>query len=372
MEEPGCQKMPPDRELDDCNKVVSAKKSKKEIKEDTIMSDKMEDAEGCFEETQAQDPQQKQKSSPISYRDSLLGCKKQGFNGVANGCSGMEEDTLISDVLDQTWSLPEPSEELKKLMEVYPVMPITEEEFNDECKQWNNALIITVLGARFNLYKLREHLGRIWGFTDFELVDLPNNYYVVRFNNDESWGGKYKRVLFEGPWAVAQHSILVQKWSPYFDPFHNPLGRIATWVRIPNIPLHCYSKKFIWRIGDMIGRTLRVDMNTIANLEESRAKVERGRFARICVEVDLQKKLIPRIICTSALFNVEYEGLNLICFECGRYGHTRDACPWKPSSQKVPETAPKTSDQPRMSPAKTLPEEDEHFGPWMLVKGNKS
>ncbi|XP_054788950.1 uncharacterized protein LOC129294555 [Prosopis cineraria] len=64
----------------------------------------------------------------------------------------------------------------------------------------------------------------IYGIPDFELIDLYNNYYVVRFTNLQQKKAQYKRVLFEGPWVVMQHCVLVQRWSPYFDPFNNPLG----------------------------------------------------------------------------------------------------------------------------------------------------
>lgn len=51
-----------------------------------------------------------------------------------------------------------------------------------------------------NLFKLKERLGKMWGLNDFDFIDLPNNYFVVRFHEDESWGIKYKTIiLLEGP-----------------------------------------------------------------------------------------------------------------------------------------------------------------------------
>lgn len=155
----------------------------------------------------------------------------------------------------------------------------------------------------------------MWGFNDYDFIDLPNNYFVVRFHEDESWGIKYKTIiLLEGPQVIAQHTLLTQSLSPYFDTFQNSFDMIATWVHIPNVPLHCYTKKYLWGIGDMIGRTLKVDMNTLSKLENGSTRVGRCRFARLVVEIDLQKQLLPRIICLASVFNIEYEGLNLICF----------------------------------------------------------
>lgn len=45
----------------------------------------------------------------------------------------------------------------------------------------------------------------------------------------------------------------------------------------------------------MIGRTLKVDLHTMKEMDMSTPRVERRRFARICVEIDLQKKLIPKV-----------------------------------------------------------------------------
>ena len=107
---------------------------------------------------------------------------------------------MPSDLLDQERKLPEPSKELRKLMDIFSVVPQSKEKFNDDYRPWNNAIIIIVLDLRMNLFKLKERLGKMWGFNDFDFIDLPNNYFVVRFHEDESWGIKYKTIiLLEGP-----------------------------------------------------------------------------------------------------------------------------------------------------------------------------
>ncbi|MCI53307.1 hypothetical protein A2U01_0074553, partial [Trifolium medium] len=55
----------------------------------------------------------------------------------------------------------------------------------------------------------------------------------------------------------------------------------------------------------------------------------RGKFARICVEIDLEKKLIPQVSVNALglVLNLEYEGLHAVCFNCGKYGHKKDVCP---------------------------------------------
>ena len=68
-----------------------------------------------------------------------------------------------------------------------------------------------------------------------------------------------------------------------------------------------------------------MDLHTLHE-QESQPFIERGRFARICVEVDLQKQLIPKILIRRRVNSVQYEGLHLICFSCGKFGHRKEAC----------------------------------------------
>ena len=79
---------------------------------------------------------------------------------------------------------------------------------------------------------------------------------------------------------IADHYLLVQRWRPNFDPWaldHH--RRIAAWIRIPVLPLEFFNAESLHMLGNLIGRTLKVDSITYTT--------ERGRFARICVELDL-------------------------------------------------------------------------------------
>ena len=37
---------------------------------------------------------------------------------------------------------------------------------------------------------------------------------------------------------------VVQRWSPSFDPMKNTQGKTTIWVRVPNLPIHCYNEEF--------------------------------------------------------------------------------------------------------------------------------
>lgn len=54
--------------------------------------------------------------------------------------------------------------------------------------------------------------------------------------------------------------------------------------------------------------------------------MERGRFARICVEIDLNQPVVGKIRVRGSWHKVEYEGLHVICSGCGYYGHVLKDC----------------------------------------------
>lgn len=96
--------------------------------------------------------------------------------------------------------------------------------------------------------------------------------------------------------------------------------KVAVWLRIPKFPLELYNATFLARIGSSIGSMLKIDKLTIHS---------KGQFARICVEVDLEKPLVSHIVVRGYNLLIEYEGLHLICFSCGKYGHKVNQCPEK-------------------------------------------
>ena len=44
-------------------------------------------------------------------------------------------------------------------------------------------------------------------------------------------------------------------------------------------------------------------------------------FARVCVEIDLDKLAIGKVWLKDFWYKVEYEGLHHICATCGCYGY---------------------------------------------------
>ncbi|CAN1821684.1 hypothetical protein LINPERHAP1_LOCUS29622 [Linum perenne] len=100
------------------------------------------------------------------------------------------------------------------------------------------------------------------------------------------------------------------------------------------------------RIGNHMSKTIRMDLAT--------SEGARGRYARVCVEVDLSKPLLGKYKIGDRVLYVEYESLENVCFHCRMYGHQLVAClslsptdgPSDPveQSQKVDEPSEKEND----------------------------
>lgn len=147
-----------------------------------------------------------------------------------------------------------------------------------------------------------------------KITDIPRGYYAIKFDSAED----NRHALLKGPWMVADHYILVQRWRPNFLRNANKERKVAVWVRVPELPLELYNGSFLKRLGSTLGSMLKIDRLTSIH--------SRGQFARICVEIDLAKHLIPQVMVRGEVLNLEFEGLHSVCFNCGVYGHRFDAC----------------------------------------------
>ncbi|CAN1133109.1 hypothetical protein LINPERHAP2_LOCUS7459 [Linum perenne] len=146
-------------------------------------------------------------------------------------------------------------------------------------------------------------------------------------------------------------------------------GRV--WVRLPGLPFEYFDANILQMIGDSIGKTVRIDHTTLEG--------SKGNFARMCVEVDLAKPLLSKYRLRCRVRRIEYEGLHIIYFNFGCYGHRDEACSQKkvddPDVSMDPNDAQTSSFMnpifQGLSDLETWPEVEEDFGPWMQVKKHK-
>lgn len=187
---------------------------------------------------------------PTSYKNMLLGVNGEIKSSSEEVESWSDEDGEEVEVQENPIGYVDP---------FCHVIEISSEEREKLCRPWRKAIIMKVLGRRVGYKTLAGRLSKIWNLTgNFELINLQNDFFLVRFYEPKD----YDCVFYEGPWMILGHYITIQRWKPEFRPFEESIKRVAAWIRIPNLPIEYYKKHFLWRIGNKVGRTLKVDVHT--------------------------------------------------------------------------------------------------------------
>ncbi|RYR11705.1 hypothetical protein Ahy_B04g069227 [Arachis hypogaea] len=123
-----------------------------------------------------------------------------------------------------------------------PIIPISKDEFDEWCKPWHAALIVKVLGKGVHLAFMEQRLNRDEVKKGkINVIDMDRNYFLVHFSDE----GDYSYTLTRGSWMIVKHYLI--------------------------------------RVGSALGTMLKIDKVTSIN--------SRGRFAKICMEIDLSRKL---------------------------------------------------------------------------------
>jgi hypothetical protein len=56
-------------------------------------------------------------------------------------------------------------------------------------------------------------------------------------------------------------------------------------------------------------------------VDENALTHEHGKYARLCVQVDLTKPLLTMFTIKGRKYNMEYEGLHMLCLTCDKLVH---------------------------------------------------
>ncbi|KAI9126966.1 hypothetical protein K1719_001525 [Acacia pycnantha] len=191
------------------------------------------------------------------------------------------------------------------------------EEKECEClmRPFSRTLVVKLLGRQISYGFMLKKLKQLWERKgNIEVFDCENHFYLVNFQSLED----YMEALVGGPWVIADAYLNIARWKPEFNPKNERIDSVVAWVRIPDLPVPFFDKKFLLNLGNSIGKAIRLDIHT--------AQRSRGKFARLCVELDLTKPLVPEFYVEGQVLSVEYESLGSLCSKCGRVGHSHQGC----------------------------------------------
>ncbi|CAN1152789.1 hypothetical protein LINPERHAP2_LOCUS18978 [Linum perenne] len=129
------------------------------------------------------------------------------------------------------------------------------------------------------------------------IIDLDKGCFMVKFSYEKD----YFKALTGGPWMILDHYLVVHQWSPDFRVSDSLPAKMVVWICFPLMLVQYYHAQILTSLNNLIGRTVKIDFNT--------QNAERGKFARLAVEIDLNEPLTPTIDLDGCRQDVEYENL---------------------------------------------------------------
>ncbi|XP_057452555.1 uncharacterized protein LOC130744380 [Lotus japonicus] len=225
-------------------------------------------SEGSGEPSRRQLPSMGGSGAHVSFRDKVLGGKKT--TSVRETVNLIDQGKMKIEHVNGNRMLP---------------MVVTDASIIRElCSPWQEALVISLLGKRLGYRTMKARLASTWRLAgDFDLLDVDNGFYMVKFD----LAGDRAKVMDGGPWVIFDHYLAVATWN---KEFLSPLARVTktlAWIRIPGLNVVFYDESYLLGVASAVGKPIRVDSNTL--------RAERGKYARICVELDLTLPVIGKV-----------------------------------------------------------------------------
>ncbi|CAI0462631.1 unnamed protein product [Linum tenue] len=159
-----------------------------------------------------------------------------------------------------------------------------------------------------------------------------------------------------GPWLLGDTYLTVHRWFKGFNPWKTVVTSTMVWAQLPELPIEFINKEAVMKIGEWLGRPVRVDRATELGA--------RGKYARVCVEVDLTQPLLSQFKIEGVTYLVQYEGLDDLCTCCGTYGKRAGTCHCA-KLNNVMDVEGNGEVEPEV---KEDPTHGQTYGDWMIVK----
>ncbi|CAN0870547.1 hypothetical protein LINGRAHAP2_LOCUS9562 [Linum grandiflorum] len=195
---------------------------------------------------------------PTSFKDKLLGSK-------LNAKTIRNEFVLDEDIQARIKITYIDNDRLKPRINF-------EDKLEEElCHSWRFSLVVKVYGRTVGYHYLTNKLGTLWQpLGEWEVLDVGNGFFVVKFHEEDDMIAAFTG----GPYSFGSSHLSIQRWTPDFFPSTARITKIATWIKLSELPLHHYNDNSLYAIASCIGVPLKLDHQT--------ALVSRGKYALVC------------------------------------------------------------------------------------------
>lgn len=139
-------------------------------------------------------------------------------------------------------------------------------------------------------------LTKINGLLDKKILETTNQRRCLLFSYGKGFliflfqSTKDKDLIFKSdPYSFGTRGLYLNKWSLYFHPADDIPSMVLVWVKLLHLPLPCCYDGCLRSIGNTLGKYI----------DKLEPKGKKFVYARIYIEVDLEKGLLSEIILTN-------------------------------------------------------------------------
>lgn len=110
------------------------------------------------------------------------------------------------------------------------------------------------------------------------------------------------------------------KFEADFHPNVDKVTHTMVWICLEQLTIEYYHPDFLKHVGNKLGKLLKLDAVTSSAM--------RGRFARLCVQINMTNPLPKRVKIGSFWQDIVYENIPVLCYHCerGRVGNKEVNC----------------------------------------------
>ncbi|KAK4710278.1 hypothetical protein R3W88_004791 [Solanum pinnatisectum] len=146
-----------------------------------------------------------------------------------------------------------------KVVKGQQIIELAQEEINKELHKWTYSLIAYFIGHTPGYKAMQRYVTQFWSNVaqpDIYLHEV--GYYIIRFQTKENM----QEILYNGPYTINNKPIILKRWSIDFDLSKEFPTEIPLWVKFPDLPMTCWSKDSLSRIGSAVGKHVYDDVCT--------------------------------------------------------------------------------------------------------------
>ncbi|KAJ6298456.1 hypothetical protein OIU76_019582 [Salix suchowensis] len=187
-----------------------------------------------------------------------------------------------------------------------------------KCAMWKTCLIGYVSGKFPGFKALSAVIDNKFN-CEAVLTLHESGWLIYKLKNEKD----KLAVLRGGPYLVFGRPLMLREMPEFFNFNSSEMSTLLVWVKLPNLPLSCWSEICLSKIASVIGNPIQCDMLT--------SSMTRLSYARVLVEIDLLKKLRDYVkVCLPNGEVIEqqiiYETLPKFCSHCNVIGHLVETC----------------------------------------------